>query len=196
VDEQPWWDPQDMVDYATEILLHEGDSPYRDHARGLAAEVASVLAAQAGTSFLVARIAGTSLARRSDVVDPDDPRWRAAIGEGVLGVFRHDLHRTLPDGEDRVRAVHLLRAVAFAYGRGLPWPQIWPAVANAVADEPGTVETPPRTYGDSDIAWLLGSRLGAYLVTDREDEVTVYRLFHDALRTILRKRWRELLEPA
>ncbi|MFF2101224.1 AAA family ATPase [Streptomyces sp. NPDC058202] len=194
VDERPWWEPQDMVDYATEILLREEGSPYRDHDMGLAVEVASVLAAQAGTSFLVARIAGTSLTRRSDVVNPDDPQWRNAIGEGVLGVFRHDLHRTLPEGDDRVRAVHLLRAVAFSYGRGLPWPQIWPAVANAVADEPGTAGTPPRTYGDSDIAWLLGSRLGAYLVTDREDGATVYRLFHDALRSTLRTRWRELLE--
>ncbi|QES46646.1 hypothetical protein DEJ50_01040 [Streptomyces venezuelae] len=194
VDEQPWWEAQDLTEYATEILLHEEGSPYRNGPPGRAAEVAAVLAAQAGTSFLVARIAGTSLARRPEAVDPYDAQWRAAIGEGVLGVFRHDLHRTFPDAEDRIRAVHLLRAVAFAYGRGLPWPQIWPAVANAVADEPTAPDVPPRTYGDSDIAWLLGSRMGAYLVTDREDGITVYRLFHDALRTTLREHWRELLD--
>jgi hypothetical protein len=94
----------------------------------------------------------------------------------------------LTEPDDRLRAVHLLRAIAFAYGRGLPWRRIWPAVTNALADDPD------RTYGDTDIAWLLGSRLGAYLVTDTADGATVYRLFHDALRTTLRERWRDLLE--
>lgn len=102
-------------------------------------------------------------------------------------MFRDDLHATLPDADERHRAINLLRAVAFAYGRGLPWRQIWPAMTNAVADDPD------RTFGDSDIVWLLATRLGAYLITDREDGVTVYRLFHDALRDTLRERWRELL---
>ena len=131
--------------------------------------MADTLAAKAGKSFLITRIAATSLAHRDDRVDPDDPAWRATLADGVLGVFRDDLHATLPDPVDRQRAVHLLRAVAFAYGRGLPWRQVWPLVANAIADG-------ERTYGDSDIAWLLSSRLGAYLVTDQEDGITVYRL--------------------
>ena len=88
----------------------------------------------------------------------------------------------------RERAVHLLRAVAFAYGRGLPWHKIWPLVANAVADDP------ERHYRDGDIAWLLNSRLGGYLVTGKEDDITVYRLSHDAMRIILRERWRDLLK--
>jgi hypothetical protein len=102
-------------------------------------------------------------------------------------VFRADLHAVFPDPAKRQRVIHLLRAVAFAYGRGLPWSQIWPLVANAVADRPGT-------YGDSDIVELLASRLGGYLVTDHEDGVTVYRLFHDALRATLRERWSDLLD--
>ena len=41
----------------------------------------------------------------------------------------------------------------------------------------------------------LAARLpaGRLLVTDREDDITVYRLFHDALRTTLRERWAALL---
>ena len=46
-----------------------------------------------------------------------------------------------------------------------------------------------------DVAWLLASPMGGYLVTDTEDDTTVYRLFHDMLRVTLRERWRELLEP-
>jgi hypothetical protein len=119
-------------------------------------------------------------------VDVDDPGWLDSIGQGVLGLFREDLHQTVPDRDNRLRAVHLLRAVAFAFGPGLPWRTIWPLVASAVAGD-------GRTYGDTDIVWLLGTRLGGYLVTDRADGVTVYRLFHDDLRRILYDRWEELL---
>ena len=76
--------------------------------------------------------------------------------------------------------------MAFAYGRGLPWGGIWPLVANGVADRHGK-------FGDADIAALLASPISAYLITDQEDDVTVYRLFHDALRGTLREHWRDLL---
>ncbi len=186
VDEAPWWEPEDLAEYATQLLISTDGSPYVEH-RERAEQVAHTLATKAGKSFLVTRIAATSLAHRADRVDPANPAWQATLADGVLGVFRDDLHTTLPDPIDRQKAVHLLRAVAFAYGRGLPWRQIWPLVANAIADG-------ERTYGDSDIAWLLGSRLGAYLVTDREDGITVYRLFHDALRSTLRERSHALLD--
>jgi hypothetical protein len=159
VDEPPWWQPGDLADYATELLLTAEGSPYPKAGRDAARPVAEALAARAGRSFLVARIAATSLAHRKEVVAASDPAWQATLADGVLGVFRDDLHHTLVDPADRLRAVHLLRAVAFGYGRGLPWRQIWPLVANAVADDP------ERTYGDGDIAWLLDSRMGAYLIT-------------------------------
>ncbi|KJS52885.1 hypothetical protein VM98_28595 [Streptomyces rubellomurinus subsp. indigoferus] len=194
VDEEPWWCEDDVSAYASEVLTQTPNSPYATNALPVdrTAAVARVLAAHAGTSFLVTRIAATSLACREAAVDPTDPTWLASIREGVLGVFRDDVITALPDPEDRLRAVHLLRAVAFGRGRGLPWRQIWPAVANAVA----FAEAPDRVYGDSDIAWLLRSPLGAYLVADVADGTTVYRLYHDALRAPLQARWRDLLgEP-
>jgi hypothetical protein len=189
VDEPPWWERADVVDYVTSLLRAPTGSPYVTDETGATKAVADAIADAAGTSFLVAKMASEQLAARAEVVNVDDTAWRASINAGVLGVFRDDLHHSLPDPDDRLRAVHLLRAVAFAYGRGLPWRNIWPLVANAVADEPGL-------YGDRDIAWLLGTRLGGYLVTDREDDVTVYRLFHDDLRTTLREQWRALLDGA
>lgn len=186
VDEQPWWQQRDVAAYAAEVLRRMPGSPYAAN-ESAAASVADVLASSAGTSFLVARIAATSLAHRSDCVDLADPGWVAAISEGVLGVFRSDLHATLSAPADRLRAIHLLRALAFSFGRGLPWLQVWPAVANAIAD--GSQDY----YGDEDIAWLLSTRLSAYLLVDREDGTTVYRLFHDALRTTLREHWDDLL---
>lgn len=103
-------------------------------------------------------------------------------------MFRADLIRAFPEPAARLAAVELLQAVAFAYGKGLPWNEIWPLTGNAVAGRHGK-------FGDRDIASLLASPISAYLVTDIEDDTTVYRLFHDALRGALRTRWRELLDP-
>ncbi|WP_351233879.1 AAA family ATPase [Streptomyces sp. NPDC002133] len=185
VDEAPWWHEGDLAHYAASILTTTPNTPYTH--RQTATAVSQALADHAGTSFLITRIAATNLAARPTPVDPSDPAWLATIDDGILGVFRTDLHTHRPDPEDRLKAVHLLRAVAFARGRGIPWRRIWPAIANAVADDPD------RTYGDTDIADLLASPLGGYLTTDTADGTTVYRLFHDALRTTLRDHWHTLL---
>lgn len=187
VDQAPWWHTSDVEEYVASILLGTDGSPYPDQPDAVQA-VARLVAAGSKKSFLVAKLAADQLAARPDIVDPADKSWQEAINQGVLGVFREDLHHTLPAPHDRERAIHLLRAVAFGYGRGLPWGQIWPVVANAVADADDI------HYGNADIAWLLSTRMGGYLVTDREDGVTVYRLFHDDLRTNLREHWRELLD--
>jgi hypothetical protein len=190
VDDEPWWVRQDVVDYITRLLRLSPNSPYAAASSTRVEGIADIVAEAADKSFLFAKMAAEQLAARDAVVDINDPAWRSSISQGVLGLFREDLHHTLPDDpEKRLRAVHLLRAVAFAFGPGLPWLNIWPLVASAVANEEGL-------YKDRDIAWLIGTRLGGYLVTDRADGLTVYRLFHDDLRNILRERWRELLDPS
>jgi hypothetical protein len=187
VDDDHWWRQNDIRDYAASILRHTPGSPYQDTTHGdLALTLATVIADHVGRSFLVARLAATALTQTSTLVNSDDPDWRASLPDGVIGALRADLHRLHPTAERRLATVELLRAVAFAYGRGLPWGEIWPLVANAVADRYGK-------YGDRDIADLLASPFSAYLITDQEDDITVYRLFHDALRRTLRTRWRELL---
>lgn len=191
VDEPPWWSRDDILKYALTLLRWPEASPYQDEGTRTKV-VAETLSDAAGKSFLLARLEGSRLAAQPEVVDPTDPTWLAALDAGVVGAFQRELSGPEYNDRDRLRAVHLLRAVAFAYGRGLPWRIIWPAVATAVADDPDYPDE-AATYGDSDIAWLLGTRLGGYLITDTEDDVTVYRLFHDALRETLRDRWRDLL---
>lgn len=187
VDEEPWWVRQDIVDYISRVLRLSPGSPYAAAAHAEVEAVAGIVAGKAGQSFLFAKMAADQLADPETAVNIHDPAWLSSIRQGVLGLFRWDLHHSLPDDpEQRLRAVHLFRAVAFAFGPGLPWLNIWPLVASAVAGEEGR-------YEDRDIVWLLGTRLGGYLVTDRADEVTVYRLFHDELRGILREHWEELL---
>jgi len=187
VDDDQWWHQHDIGDYAASILRHTPDSPYHDPSRhAVADELAQVIAQSVGRSFLVARLTATALTQRNKIVDAHDPAWRATLDEGVVGAFRANLVRVFPEPERRLNAVELLRAVAFGYGRGLPWGEIWPLVANAVADRYGK-------YGDRDIAELLASPMSAYLITDQEDAITVYRLFHDALRDTLRNRHHDLL---
>jgi hypothetical protein len=189
VDQAPWWDQRDVVTYVSSILRHTASSPYAADDTGVTAEIASAVGERAGHSFLVARVAASSLAARPNAISADDPSWLRTLDEGLLGVFRDDLHRSITAPAARRRAVMLMRAVAFAYGAGLPWRGLWPLMATAV-DEDGA------HYGDSDILALLNSRLGAYLITDRDGGTTVYRLFHDSLRSTLRDRWRELLRTA
>ncbi|MFF4349027.1 hypothetical protein [Streptomyces sp. NPDC001530] len=189
VDELPWWHPKDVAAYAEQLLLTAPGSPYAA-CPAVAVQASERIAARVGTSFLIARLSASSLTRRARVVDPDDATWLQAVNEGITGVFREDLQATLPRKADRERAVHLLRAVGLAQGKGMPWARIWPSVSACVQADTS------RSYGDADIAWLLDSRMGAYLVTDVEDGATVYRLFHDALRQLFRSEWRRLIEPS
>lgn len=185
VDTDPWWQQQDLIDYTASILTNLDNSPYRD-APDRTATTAHSIGTHAGRSFLLAQIAATSLAEQPATSDPGS--WRNALDQGITGVFSQDLHQSLPDPDQRYRAVILLRAAAFARGPGIPWRYIWPRIARAVDEQ-------HHDYGDTDVAWLLNSRLGGYLITDRSDDTSVYRLFHDLLRDTLRTRWRELLQP-
>ncbi|MFI7118819.1 AAA family ATPase [Amycolatopsis sp. NPDC049868] len=182
VDEAPWWNAADVVGYVAGILRDTPGSRYHGDIGTRTTELAATIGAQAGRSFLFARLAATSLAHGTLGTS-----WREALLQGVTGVFKADLHGTFADPADRHRAIVLLRAVAFAYGAGLPWRKIWPRVATAIGDS-------DYEFGDTDISWLLDSRLGAYLITDRNDDTTVYRLFHDLLRDTLRDDWHELLD--
>jgi hypothetical protein len=186
-DTHPYWNAADVVDYAEEILHTVGHSPYASiRHETTRRRLAVVIAKGVGRSFLIARIVADSLAARPSVQDPDDPQFQAMLERGVRGVLHDDLQQSLLSPADRRRAVDLLRATAYAFGRGIPWLDIWPTVATAISAD-GT------KYDDRDIAWLLDSRLSGYLVTDQEDGVTVYRPFHDALRDALQRSWDALL---
>lgn len=192
VDRAPWWNPADIDVFVRNILANTQGSPYRNKA-GIVAEVSKAIGKVAGTSYLMAGVAAESLAARPDIVAPDDQAWLSTLNDGLLGVFRDDLNVSLPKAEDRRKGVALLRAVAFARGNGLPWSSVWARVATA-ADAGGSAS---RSYGDDAVDWLLESRLNAYLVTDRQDGLTVYRLMHDQLQKTLQHQWRELLkDPA
>jgi hypothetical protein len=179
-DAEPYWNEHDLGDYIAALLRADSSrsSPYRRE-KGLADWVGAAVAKAVAPSYLAARIAGRSLARRHLVPDFSDPAWRAGAAADVAGLLREEMLNGIADPDLRQRALHLLRAVAYAKGRGIPWQDVWPTVAAAVAGD-GT------TYSHDDIVWLLGQPLAGYLTRDVEDDVTVYRLFHDALTQALR----------
>ncbi|MQA27712.1 MAG: AAA family ATPase [Micromonosporaceae bacterium] len=178
-DAPPCWSQRDLAGYVTALLRADptGGSPYRRDP-ALAGRVGAAIAEAVAPSYLAARIVGRSLAARLDVPQIDDPAWRAGAAAGIPALLREELLHGIADPAERRRALALLRAVAYAKGRGMPWQEIWPAVATAVACD-GT------SYGHDDIAWLLDQPLAGYLTRDTEDGVTVYRLFHDALTEAL-----------
>jgi WD40 repeat protein len=176
VDRDEFWDPHDLAEYVEQLLLQPG-SPYQDG--DAAVPVAAAVAKQAERSYLVAGFTARALAEWNEPLTADDPRLSTLLAEGATALVSRDLRASMPDAEDRRRAIHLLRASALAEGRGVPVRTIWPLIASAVADE--------MSFGDRDVAWLLSGRLSGYLVHDTEDGLTVYRPFHDELRRVLRE---------
>jgi hypothetical protein len=173
IDADEWWDPGDLRAYVAQLLTQPG-SPYGP------AQIPSVAAAvegEAGRSYFVAGLAARTLAESTEALTAGDPRLDAVLAQGSAYLVATDLRTSLSDADDRRRASTLLRACALANGRGVPVRTIWPLLASAIA--------PDTSYGDSDVAWLLGHRLSGYLVRDIEDGLTVYRPFHDELRRVL-----------
>ncbi|WP_174387632.1 caspase family protein, partial [Nocardia takedensis] len=160
-----------LATYAARGLL--GTDPegiYRHAGSQVLRSVAHAVAEQAHPSFLVARIVAATLAAESTVPDdPDDPEWRAGLPRLPGEAMRHDLDSRL--GENARRARDLLRPLAFAQGQGLPWENLWAAIASAMSG---------HDYTDHDLMWLRHTA-GSYIVEAVEHGRSAYRLYHQAL---------------
>ena len=175
-DADEFWEPEDLRSFVAQALA-DPPSPYA----GQPAEAARVAAAvEAGVerSYLLARLVTAELLTRDVTVPADGPELGELLAGGVAEVVRKELSGAVDDLRERERVLVLLRAAALGFGRGIPQRDVWPAAASAIAPRQAAI-------GDADVAWLLGHRLSGYLVRDLEDDVTVYRPFHDALRESL-----------
>ncbi|MET9497741.1 hypothetical protein [Streptomyces sp. NPDC006552] len=144
------------------------------------ARAADVVGVRAAGSFLHARLAVEQL-RAAGPALLADRGWLDRVGEGITGLLRTDIELAVAAGSGltATEAVGLLRASAFALGRGVAWGDVWPALAHAVLQAP--LRDP-----DEKIRQLLKSRLAGYLTTDHEDDRVVYRPAHEQLAQILR----------
>ena len=85
--------------------------------------------------------------------------------------MRRDLEIRL--GDQAAQAVDLLRPLAYAQGRGLPWEDMWALLANALA--------PGHSYTNEDLLWLAG-HAGSFIVEGGTiSGRSVYRLYHRSL---------------
>ena len=132
VDDGEFWQPHDLAGYVDQLLRQPG-SPYQD--RDAAASVAAAVEAQAGRSYLVAGLTARALAELDEPLAAGDPRLDALLAQGSAELVDQDLRASVPELEDRRRAVHMLRASALAEGRGVPVRTIWPLLASAIADD-------------------------------------------------------------
>jgi len=137
----------------------------------LAARVAERVEAAAGTSFLVAAVTARTLAASDTPADPAALRLPSAVGDAMAAYIER-----LPDPA-RVRA--MLRPLAWAQGAGLPWGELWPRLAAALA-EPGAAA------GDADVRAALDAAADL-IVESVEHGGPVYRLFHEQLAEHLRR---------
>ena len=177
VDDGEFWEPRDLSGYVEQLLRRPG-SPYQD--RDVAASVAAAVEAQAGRSYLVAGLAARALAELDEPLAAGDPRLNVLLARGSAELVGQDLRASVPEAEDRQpHGPHAARG-GLGRGTGSPGPGDLGPLASAIADD--------MSFGDRDVAWLLGHRLSGYLVRDTEDGFTVYRPFHEELRQVLRAR--------
>ncbi|MGW7304273.1 hypothetical protein ACWGI1_01690 [Streptomyces sp. NPDC054835] len=133
-------------------------------------------------SFLDARLAAAPLRTTPTQQNLNDPEWRNRLHTGTTALLRDDL-ADVAGSHDTAPALLLavLRATAFAQGHGLPWAEVWPAVAAAVMGSPA----PDRKTIDTAIRLVHNSRLVGYLTAGEEDGRVVYRPVHQRVAEVL-----------
>lgn len=177
LDTPTYSDRQSVVAYS-ELNLRETDdeSPYREADPDLVHAVADAVAERANLSFLVAMIVSRTLAATPTIPDPTDQYWRRSLPSTAAQAMAHDLDTRLrPVDATKVR--DLLTPLAFAYGAGLPWENIWVPLVNRITG---------GHYTNADVLWLRRTA-GSYLVETREAERSAYRLYHEALAEHVRE---------
>ncbi|MGC4985956.1 caspase family protein [Streptomyces sp. DT193] len=150
-------------------------SPFRQADTETSAAVAEAVAEAAGRSFLVARLITQTLVAAPALPDPYDAKWRTTLprlpGDAMRGDLKHRF-----DG-DLDQAYDILAPLAHAEGQGLPWENLWAALASRVGDV---------HYTDEDVL-RFRQRAGSYVIEDTLEGRSVYRLYHQALAEHVRE---------
>ncbi|MFF0117208.1 AAA family ATPase [Streptomyces prasinus] len=165
-----------------------GDALDREAVRELVPRVVDVV----WPSFIDARLAGDQLRRSEDpmALARSEDWYKKTLTSGIRGLLQCDLHLVEADGLPPKTALALLKAAAYAKGQGVPWGEVWPAMA-------GVFLLPERLdaeHWDQMIEKLLGSRLSGYLAHAVEDDRRVYRPAHEELADVLLDPHTDLLD--
>ncbi|MFC4469164.1 caspase family protein [Streptomyces xiangluensis] len=166
LDNHPYRDPAALAEYAATLINADIDDP----------RVKAVVSEAEGTSFLVARHLAPSVAEPASEGVPSVPG--AGDSLPLATALRAELERQsrrpgAPAYED---LLHLLRPLAYAGGKGMPWGH-WLACASALSGS---------SYSDEDLQRLVDTT-GDLLHEDLDGEgQSVYRPYHRALADFLR----------
>ncbi|KMS86694.1 hypothetical protein ACZ91_35365 [Streptomyces regensis] len=166
---------KDIEEYLHALIGDAIDTEARDD---IVAGVADVV----WPSFIDARLAGDQLRRAEDplaLARSED--WHTRLRGGIRGLLQRDLQLVGREGLPADAALALLKAAAYAKGQGVPWGEVWPAIAGVFLS--------PRRLGDEEwdamIEKLLASPLSGYLAHAVEDDRRVYRPAHEELVDVL-----------
>jgi WD40 repeat protein len=166
-----------IEEYVLHHLRAATGSAYRDDS--YARRMAQLVVARSSGNFLLARMSVRALLRHPAPLSPAAREVDSVISRDLVEAFNVELARY---GDEQARVRTFLAPLAWAEGTGLPRRDVWLAAANALARaRPGE----PPSYGDQDLAWVVGSA-GSYLVESGEDGQTTYRLFHQAFADYFR----------
>ncbi|MEU0337698.1 AAA family ATPase [Streptomyces bobili] len=173
----------DIAAYVEALLSGGESSPYArdgDRARATGHNVARAVA----PSFLDARLAADQLRTADQMQDITETAWQARLDQGTVALLHEDLHAVADHQNLSVNTlVRVMRATAFGAGSGLPWAEVWPAVAEALAF-PATDPAGAQAYTAA-IRAVQNSRLTGYLATSEEDGRTTYRPVHQQVAEVL-----------
>jgi WD40 repeat protein len=148
-------------------------SPRRQVVRDMVTAIAKV----AGNSYLLAVLLAELQASRGELPNPHDPEWLASLPQEAGEVMYKDFSTRL--GDQAGRALSLLLPLAYAQGAGLPWGEVWPAVANAL--------TPGSRSQTGDLLWLHANASSYIADVEQSGGRRLLRLCHPALADFLRK---------
>src|SRR5439155_3663619 len=115
----------------------------------------------------------------ASTVDVKQPGWEKRLPTGMDDAFAQFLARldsTQPGGLSSEKARAVLLPLAFAEGEGLPWTNLWAAIASALSGS---------TVSDAHIN-LVREHAAAFVVEAAEQDRSVYRLYHERLAEWLR----------
>ncbi|MFI6416977.1 caspase family protein [Streptomyces sp. NPDC050842] len=197
LDADRWSEPSDMVAYASDLILGgvpadaDGPGPDRDQGQGQgqgqepdqdrvawASLVARGIAARAGNCFLVARMTARAVVDGRLDVDVTQAGWEERLPQDAVDAFDAYLDSF---GSSARLVRRLLRPLAYAQGRGLPWSTVWAPVAGALSG---------KSCSDEDVQWLLETA-GSYIIEEFTSYGSAYRLFHESLASALRRPGRD-----
>ena len=193
-----------VLDLDEAAALHRGQADLRDYVAArlatvdprmdadlIAGYLAGAAAVTGSRPFLLARVVTDQL--RTEPIDTTVEGWQDTVSNSMEAAFERDLagtqplaRRAVPAGWSAARlARHLLTALTWGYGAGLPEEE-WLTIANATLPA-------ERVLDPDDVTWVL-DRLGRYVVQDGEDGVAVYRVTHQSLADQLRPPYRASVE--